>query len=68
MKFKVGDVVRIVSNVECTHYAVVPSVGVVLRVLYLDKYDVECVSRLSGCKTTQTVGVKDLASSKAAIL
>lgn len=67
VKFKRGDVVRIIGNTHDTHYAVVPSVGVVVRVYSRDDYEVECTSRTHGGKTRQLIYGKDLAS-KTAIL
>lgn len=69
MKYKVGDVVRIVGNTHDVHRAVVPSVGVIVRVNSRDDYDVECTSRTHGGKITQFICEKDLAPyTKATIL
>lgn len=67
MKFKVGDVVRIIGNTDAMHYAVVPSVGVVVHVCLRNKYEVECTSKFHGGRIRQTICEKDLAS-KATVL
>lgn len=69
MRYKVGDVVRIVGNTHDTHYAVVPSVGVIVRVYSRDDYEVECTSQTHGGKTRQLIYGEDLAPfTKATIL